>query len=300
MAVPDTNDEKLFSIIIATYNCGQKIENTLASIFTQNRELFEVIILDSLSTDDTLDHIKKYDGDLTLITEKDDGVYYAFNKGIDLAKGKYIYFIGAGDCLKPGILDKVKDYLPTAETPSFVYGRCYFIKQKTENGKEFYSKLFVRDNLCQQGIFYHREVFETVGKFDLQYKVLSDWMFNLKCFINNGIAKQYLDFVIADYEEGGLSAEITCDPVFLKEFPLFVKKQFGTFHYFMCRAFLKNPYLFNYIYYRKFYLLMQYFISKYKFCGFLANFLKPSVRACRTFKRSIGEKIGLSKNISQK
>lgn len=291
MAVPGANDQKLFSIIIATYNCGQKIENTLASIYSQNRELFEVIVLDSLSTDDTLDHIKKYESDLTLISEKDAGVYYAFNKGLDLATGKYIYFIGAGDCLKPGILDKVKDFLPLTETPAFVYGRCYFVRQKTENGKVFDSRLFVRDNLCQQGIFYHREVFNVVGKFDLQYKVLSDWRFNLKCFINDGIAKQYLDFVIADYEEGGLSAEITCDPVFLKEFPLFVKKQFGIYQYFLCKAFLKNPYLFNYIYYRRFYLLMEYFVSNYKFCGALANFLKLSVRACRNLKKSIAEKI---------
>ena len=291
MAVPETGDQKLFSIILATSNCGQKVENTLRSIFSQNRALFEVIVLDAASTDETLDYLKKYANDLTLLSEKDDGVYHAFNRGIDLATGRYIYFIGAGDCLKPGILDRVKELLPPPEIPSFVYGRCYFVKQKFENGKKFDSKLFARDNLCQQGIFYHREVFELVGKFDLRYRVLADWMFNLKCFIDDRITKQYIDRVVADYEEGGLSAEITRDPVFLREFPLFVKKQFGLYHYFICRAFLKNPYLFNYIYYRKFGLLLNHFISHNKLGGALAALARPSVRGFRNLKKAIKSKI---------
>ncbi len=275
---------------MATFNCGQKVENTLQSIFSQNRDLFEVIVLDGVSTDDTLDYLKKYENKLRLISEKDEGVYYAFNKGIDLATGRYIYFIGAGDCLKPGILDQIKEFLPP-EVPSFVYGKCYFVKQNFDNGKKFDSKLFIRDNLCQQGIFYHREVFELVGKFDLQYKILSDWMFNLKCFIDDRITKQYIDCVIADYEEGGLSAEITRDPVFLREFPLFVKKQFGLYSYFICKAFLRNPYIFNYIYYRKFYLLMNYLVSKYLYRGIFVSYLKPYVRGYRNLKKVIKSKI---------
>ncbi|MEP6900121.1 MAG: glycosyltransferase family 2 protein [Actinomycetota bacterium] len=274
----------MFSIIMATYNCGQKVESTLQSIFSQNRELFEIIIIDNASTDDTLDYIKKYENEVTLISEKDDGVYFAFNKGIDLAQGKYIYFIGAGDYLKPAILAEIKEFLPL-ETPSLVYGKCYFLKQKVFNGKEFDSKLFVRDNLCQQGIFYHREIFKLVGKFDLRYKILSDWLFNLKCFIHQGITKRYIDRVIADYEEGGLSAEISCDPVFLKEFPLFVRQQFGLYNYLICKAFLKNPYLFNYVYYKKYYLLLTYLASNNFLIGYFVSFAKPYIRGYRSLKK---------------
>lgn len=284
MAVSENGNQKVFSIIIATYNCGQKIENTLQSIFSQKKELFEVIVLDSASTDNTLDFIKKYENDIVLISEKDNGVYYAFNRGIDLATGKYIYFIGAGDCLKPDILEEINEFLP--ESPSFVYGKCYFVNQKVYNGKEFDSKLFIRDNLCQQGIFYHRDLFKLVGKFDLRYKILSDWFFNLKCFIDNRITKKYIDCVIADYEEGGLSAEIACDPVFHKDFPIFVRKQFGIYSYFICKAFLKNPYVFNYIYYKKYYLLMMYVVSKYSFLNYLVSFLRPYVRSFRKLKKS--------------
>lgn len=280
--------QKLISIIAATYNCGRKIEDTLQSIFSQNADLFEVIVVDGASVDDTLPLIEKYRDRITLVSEKDDGVYYAFNKAIDLATGKYLYFIGAGDLLKPGILDEIKEFLP-AETPSLVYGKVFFAKQKLLNGKEFDAKLFARDNLCQQGIFYHREIFRMVGKFDTEYKILADWLFNLKCFLDPRITKRYLETVIADYEEDGLSADINRDSRFIKEFPLFVKNQLGVYQYIICKAFLKNPYLFNYIYYRKFYLLMSYFASNYKFCGTLAAFIKPFVRACRNLKKIYSE-----------
>lgn len=283
MTASDTTNQKMFSIILATYNCGRKVENTLQSIFSQNKDLFELIVLDAASTDNTLEYIKKYERDLTLISEKDEGVYYAFNKGIDLATGNYIYFIGAGDCLRPGILEKVKEFLPL-KTPSFVYGDCYFVKQKTYNGKKFDSSLFIRDNLCQQGIFYHRAVFDIIGKFDLQYKILADWFFNLKCFLHSGINKQYIEQVIADYEEDGLSSEISRDPVFLKEFPLFVRKQFGIFKYIICKAFLMEPYIFNFIYFKKYHLLPRYLISKYTLLENLASFVKPYYFSYRNFK----------------
>lgn len=275
---------------MATYNCGRKVENTLQSIFAQNEELFELIVLDGASTDDTLDCIKKYESRLTLISEKDDGIYYAFNKGIDLATGKYLYFIGAGDCLKPGILEQIKEFLPP-EIPSFVYGKCYFVKHKTYNGKEFTADLFIRDNICQQGVFYHRSIFDIIGKYDLRYKVFADWLFNLKCFIHDGITKRHIDCVIADYEEGGLSSELGRDPVFLKEFPIFVKKQFGLFEYVLCRAFLTNPHIFNYIYFSEYNALMWHLISNYALPGYLASIARPYVRGYRHLKKTIKNKI---------
>lgn len=271
---------------MATYNCGQKVENTLRSIFSQNEELFELIVLDNASTDDTLEYLKKYESDMTLVSEKDDGVYYAFNRGISLATGKYLYFIGAGDCLKPDILERIKEFLPP-EIPSFVYGKCYFVKQKTLNGKEFSSELFIRDNLCQQGIFYHRDLFEIVGKYDLQYKVFADWLFNMKCFMHDRVAKRYIDYVIADYEEGGLSSIINRDPVFVREFPLFVKKHFGVFKSLLCRAFLAEPYVFNCFYYGYYRLLWWHWINNYSLPKRLISLAKSYLPGFETLKKAV-------------
>lgn len=275
---------------MATYNCGQKVENTLDSIFSQNKELFEVIVIDGASTDQTLDHIKKYESDLTLISEKDEGVYYAFNKGIDLATGKYIYFIGAGDCLRPGILETIKEFL-SLENPSLIYGNCYFTKQQLYSGRKFNSKLFSEYNICHQGVFYHRAIFDIVGKFDLQYKVFADWFFNLKCFIDESITKKYVNHVIADYEEGGLSSKISNDPVFLKEFPLFVKKQFGVLHYVRCRISLNEPYIFKFIYFRNYFLQPDYWVSKYSNLKNSDSLAKPHVQVYRNIKKTIKDKL---------
>jgi glycosyltransferase involved in cell wall biosynthesis len=246
--------------------------------------------MDGASADDTLEYVKKYKNRLTLVSEPDDGVYHAFNKAIDMATGKYLYFIGAGDSLKPNILHQVKEILPS-EIPAFVYGKCYFVKQKRLDGKEFTDTLFIRDNLCQQGIFYHRNIFRIIGKFDLRYKVLADWFFNLKCFMSGEIMKKYIDLVIADYEEGGLSSEITCDPVFTKDFPVFVREHFGIIKYFTCKAFLKSPYVFNYIYYFKLRLLYHHVISSSSLSVKLISILRPYIHRYRSLKRVLKSKI---------
>lgn len=283
-------NQKLISIIVVTYNCGQKIENTLQSILSQNRDLFELIVIDGASTDDTLDYLRKYKDDLTLISEKDDGIYYAFNKGIDLTNGKYLYFIGAGDCLKPDILEQVKDFLPSAK-PTLVYGKCYFKRQKYVNGKEFNAELFIRDNICHQGMFYHREIFDIVGKYDARYRLFADWFLNLKCFLHKEIDEQFIDYVIADYEEGGLSSRIKDDPVFKKDFPVFVKKKFGFFKSVVCRLFLTEPYIFNIIYYSDYHLFPAYFFSNYALPRYLISVLTPVVRKFRAVKKTVRNKL---------
>lgn len=272
MVLPESTDQKMISIIMATYNCGRKVENTLQSIFSQNKELFELIVLDGGSTDDTLDYIRKYENDLTLISEKDEGVFDAMNKGIDLATGKYLYFIGAGDCLRQGVLEQVKDFLPQ-ETSSFVYGSSYLMKQKVVwQGREFNFQSFITENITHQSIFYHRSIFKILGKYNNQYKICADWFFNLQCFAHPKIRKQYVPLVIADYEEGGLSSEPNNDPAFIKDFPALVRKHLGFKLYLKRKAFVMNPKL--YVFY-------------YKAKGRLISVVRPYFRGYKHLKKSL-------------
>ena len=86
------------SIVTVTYNCESLVEDTLISSINQTYENKEIIVIDGKSSDSTLSLIKKYENKLgVIVSEKDDGIFSAMNKGICLASGDWIIFMNAGD-----------------------------------------------------------------------------------------------------------------------------------------------------------------------------------------------------------
>jgi glycosyltransferase involved in cell wall biosynthesis len=196
--------QKLFSVITPVFNSGPKIEKTINSVLSQDEDLFEFVVVDGGSTDDTLEVVEKYAGRIKLLSEKDEGVYDAMNHGVDAAGGKFLYFLGAGDSLKPGALSTVAARLPPHEH-ALVYGNVYMIDEGRIYDGEFDRAKLRRRNICQQAIFYGREIFGVTGGFETRFSVLADHAFNLKCFFNHRIEKKYIAYVIANYEGGGIS-----------------------------------------------------------------------------------------------
>jgi glycosyltransferase involved in cell wall biosynthesis len=222
-------NRKLFSIITPTLNCGRKIGATIESVLAQDRDLFEFIVVDGGSTDDTLDVVGRHADGLRLVSERDEGVYAALNKGIDMARGKYLYFLGAGDLLKENVLAGVKDVLPDGEL-NFVYGDVYYVSRGQHFAGEFgKSELRVR-NICHQAVFYERKIFELLGKYDPKYRLNADYVFNLKCFADPRITRRYIGRVIADYEGGGMSDSAE-DAALKRDFPRLVRTHLGGWQY---------------------------------------------------------------------
>ena len=97
-------DKVFISIITASYNSGKTIRMTLQSVLSQTYDSYEYIIIDGKSTDCTLDIIKEYqekfDGKLKVVSEEDNGIYDAWNKGIQKATGKWIMFCLRDECHK--------------------------------------------------------------------------------------------------------------------------------------------------------------------------------------------------------
>lgn len=222
---------KLFSIITPTYNCTAKIEKTIQSVLSQNMTLFEYIIIDGLSTDGTMEKVKKYSSYIKLIFEKDNGVYDAMNKGINIASGKYLYFLGAGDQLKDGVLEKINLIVPRSNL-NFIYGNVYRLDQNVIYDGLFNKSKLNKRNICHQAIFYERNIFSIIGKFDLKYKIKADYAFNLKCFGCEEIKKNYINEVIADYEGFGLSSKYV-DENFTEDRPRLIKDNLGIKEYFL-------------------------------------------------------------------
>jgi glycosyltransferase involved in cell wall biosynthesis len=225
----------LFSVIIPSYNCGRKIEATIASVLSQPAGLYELLVVDGGSTDDTLDVVRKFAGRLRHVSEKDGGVYDAINKGVRMSRGKYVFILGAGDRLREGVLSRVAGALPRG--PSLVYGDAYLERHGVLMGGALERVDFIRTNICQQAIFYERTVFDLLGGFDLRYNVYADWEFNMRCFADPRLRKVYLGLVVADFEGWGIS-DMQEDAQFENDFPGLVRKYVGVGHYLRYRIYL--------------------------------------------------------------
>ncbi len=215
----------MFTIIIPTYNSENTLSNSIDSILKQTFTDFEILIMDGVSTDKTVEIAKSYnDSRIIVHSEKDKGIYDAMNKGIQLAKGNWLIFLGSDDKLfDANVLSKVAKII-FANTYDVIYGDVYSTRFNGRYDGEFGEDKILKKNICHQAIFFNKSVFKKVGNFDLNYKVYADWDHNLRWMLNPKIDKKYVDIVISDYADGGFSSQ-NSDPIFLKE------KQFNVFLY---------------------------------------------------------------------
>jgi glycosyltransferase involved in cell wall biosynthesis len=218
-----------FSIIICTYNSADKLPKTLKSVLSQTNNDFEVVIIDGLSNDGTIEVVKKYEekfsGNLRWISEKDHGIYDAMNKGIDLSQGDWLYFIGAGDVLAyDDVFQKIASEIENQQC-DVLYGNV----KRGDSGEvydgQFSSEKLIEKNISHQAIFYHRNVFEKLGKYDLRYPLLADWEFNMRWMNDENIKSKYIDLIFAKFELGG-SSKTTFDKNFYADFEKNIKKYF--------------------------------------------------------------------------
>lgn len=219
-----------FSVIVPTLNSGPKLEATLRSLLEQPDADGEVIVMDGGSTDGTLEILQRWQGDhprLAWRSGPDNGIYEAMNQGIALASGAYLYFIGAGDRLRPDAFQKVRQAAPEQDL-ALVYGDVQIVSSARLHGGggPYTVARLVYDAPCHQAIFYARGLFDSLGLYEPQYRVSADWAFNMKCFGNADVQKIYLDTVIADFEGGGVSAHGP-DALFLRDRARLVRDRLG-------------------------------------------------------------------------
>lgn len=208
----------LLSIIIPTYNAQGAIEAAISSILNQSFKEWEIQIIDGDSTDETIKTITQLAGNdhrIKFISEADRGIYDGMNKGVALASGKWVYFLGSDDKLMPEILTPISEILKTTSC-DIIYGN---VQSSRFGGK--YDGVFDADkilvkNICHQAVFFRKIIFKKTGSFTLRYKAHADWDHNMKWMLDNTIQKKYVDLVITDYADGGFSST-NGDPVFAKE-----------------------------------------------------------------------------------
>lgn len=203
------------SIIIPTYQAVAYLAVCLESIRAQTFENYEILVMDGGSTDGTIPLAMKYH--VHLFAEKDKGIYDAMNKGISKAQGEWLFFLGADDRLAhPKVLETI---FSNPLKPGLIYGNVWLEKSQTTYGEAFDFELLASKNISHQAIFYHKSVFKKLGLYDISFKYLADWDFNLKCFGGKRkIKTHYLPETIAHFSEAGTSNHQSTEEEFKRIF----------------------------------------------------------------------------------
>lgn len=196
------------SIITISYNSGRTIERTICSILSQNYNNLEYIIIDGGSTDNTLDIIKKYDKKISKwVSEPDEGISDAFNKGIKLATGNLIGIINSDDGLEANALKKLS--LEYEEDIDVYRGNIIFWNEETNSKirevpsmKFNYSTLGLR--CCHQGTFVNKRAYDKFGVFNTNYKYNMDFDLLLR-FQNKGASFKYINYDMAYFTMNGIT-----------------------------------------------------------------------------------------------
>jgi glycosyltransferase involved in cell wall biosynthesis len=209
-----TNNAKklLISIITVVYNGEKHIEETIQSISNQTYDNVEYIIIDGGSTDDTLSIIQRYEENIDYwLSEKDNGIYDAMNKGISLCNGDIIGIVNADDYLYLDSLEKVANAFKD-DMLMYTYGQVDLI---TEDGEQYgiasslgvehiKYKVFKHMPFLHPTMFIRRAVYEEVGLYNLDYKLSADYDFVLR-LVEHDFKGKRLDSSTGVFREGGAS-----------------------------------------------------------------------------------------------
>lgn len=202
---------KKLSIITVCYNSEDTIERCIQSIVPQLNEQIEYLIIDGASTDKTMDIVKQYK-EIVSVSEKDNGIYNAMNKGIKKAQGEWIIFINSDDALMPNIIEQVLPYL--TDDVDCLYGDVRNVIYEGTN--KYYKdikassidKLSEHMIACHQSIFMRKSMMQTLGGFNEKYKIAADWDMFIKVKKNN-YKIEYIPKIVSEFDISGVSNQKT-------------------------------------------------------------------------------------------
>ena len=208
-----SNDKKpLITIITVVLNDEVNIEKTIKSIINQYYKNIQYIIVDGGSKDKTKQKIKKYLRNIDIfISEKDGGIYDAFNKGLKLAKGEFIGFVNSGDILTKKSLTYLCDYYNKNDSFDFFFGSVRkhwgilhgYQKWKIKFTWGFYSS-------HSTGFFIKKKAAKILGNYNLRYKFSADYDYFYRMIVHHkmkGISSKKNE-LFGVFQRGGFSSKV--------------------------------------------------------------------------------------------
>lgn len=206
------NLDPKFTIITSTFNAEKFLAVTADSLRKQSFKNFEWIIVDGGSSDLTVEIIKK-NADLVSkwISESDQGIYDAWNKGLNFARGEWISFLGAGDRYFPDALEKYENKIQSTVGVEFISSKIQLVSEYgnilRDVGEEFsmqQHKKFM--TIAHVGAMHKKTLFERFGFFDSKYKYAGDYDFFMRC--GESFQASFLNLITATMIVGGASNNV--------------------------------------------------------------------------------------------
>ncbi|MCY2687774.1 glycosyltransferase family 2 protein [Salinimicrobium sp. TH3] len=205
--------QPLISIITVVYNGERYLEQTIASVLGQTYDNIEYLIIDGGSTDGTIDIIKKYEQHLSgWVSEKDQGLYDAMNKGIARAKGELIGMINSDDWFEATAVETVvKEYRAFPDKKIFHGDRNDILNNGKARLKRFHPSnikfKYLGMTYNHPSMFVHRELYAR-GTYNIHLQALSDYEFVLAHYLRNPELFRYIPVAYVNYRLDGISANM--------------------------------------------------------------------------------------------
>jgi len=200
------------SIVTAVFNGNKTLERLINSIRMQQDTNVEFIIIDGGSTDGTLDIISSNSDIINYwVSDRDKGIYDAWNKGIEAASGDWIMFLGCDDILLPNALKdyrKYLDLLPAAKSYDLISSQLEMIDSNETviriKGSAWKWPKYLREvTIAHPGALHSSNLFKTYGLYDITYKIVGD--FELILRPRNNLKAAFMNIVTVQMSEGGAS-----------------------------------------------------------------------------------------------
>jgi len=196
------------SVITPTYNCESVINEAINSVLIQSYSNWELLLMDGASQDRTLEVIKEYSKDSRIKwrSEPDSGIYDAMNKGVEMAKGEWIYFLGSDDelCNKNVFSEVFKQLAEGDDNVELIRCRSMINGQVTDI-QSINVPDIAYDILQHQSVIYHKSLM-LKHPFEKEYKITADQIQFMR-IVSKGINSLACDIALARYSTEGASSK---------------------------------------------------------------------------------------------
>ncbi len=216
------------SIITISYNNARGLLRTIESVLSQTYTDYEYIIIDGGSSDESKQIIESYGDKIVYwVSEPDNGVYHAMNKGIAVATGEYLHFLNSGDSYAtPNILEKTftKRYTEPLLRGIQIcdYGTHQVRWENLGNREVTLYDMFV-NTMLHQATFIRHDMFDKYGRYDETLKIVSDWKFFFQTILG-GEKTAFLDLDVVIFEMEGISTSKSHGELHLEERRIVIKE----------------------------------------------------------------------------